>query len=69
MANSAKNIEIGNIEITVHAICLALEQASSPSGLAVASGQSMAASTSDSIVTLNLYPKALMYVTFFFWPY
>ena len=46
IANSAKNIDIGNIEITVHAICLALEQASSPSGLATGSGQSIAASTS-----------------------
>tara|TARA_Y100001951_G_scaffold64279_1_gene51507 strand:+ start:257 stop:403 length:147 start_codon:yes stop_codon:yes gene_type:complete len=45
MANNAKNIDIGNIDITVHAICFALLQASSPSGFAVASGQSMAAST------------------------
>ena len=47
IANNAKNIEIGNILITVHAICFALTQAVLPSELVVLEGQSMASSTSE----------------------
>ena len=46
IANNAKNIEIGKILITVHPICLALVQASFPSGFVATGGQSIAASTS-----------------------
>ena len=47
MANSAKNILIGSMLMTVHAIPFALVQASLPALLEVLSGQSMAASTSE----------------------
>ena len=47
IANNAKNIVIGRIDITVHAIDFALVHASLPSGFAVASGQSMDCSTSE----------------------
>ena len=47
MANNAKNIEIGRIEITVQATCFALKHAVFPSALVTASGQSMALSTSE----------------------
>ena len=47
MANNAKNIVIGRIEITVHAIDFARRHASLPSALVVASGQSMDCSTSE----------------------
>ena len=47
MANNAKNIVIGKIEITVHAMDFALRQASLPSALVAAAGQSMEASTSE----------------------
>ena len=47
IANNAKNIVIGRMEITVHAIDFALRHASLPSGFAVESGQSMDCSTSE----------------------
>ena len=47
IANNAKNIEIGKMLITVHAIDFALVHAVLPSALVVAFGQSMACSTSE----------------------
>jgi len=47
IANNAKNIVIGRILITVHAIDFALVHAVFPSALVAASGQSMACSTSE----------------------
>ena len=58
IANNAKNIEIGRMEITVQAICFALVHASLPSGFAVASGQSIAASTSEYIRIPMIRPTA-----------
>jgi len=47
IANNAKNIDIGRIEITVHAIPFALVQASLPAAFVADGGQSIAASTSE----------------------
>ena len=47
IANNAKNIDIGNMLITVQAIPFALVQASLPALFVAESGQSMAASTSE----------------------
>ena len=47
IANNAKNIVIGRILITVHAIDFALVHAVFPSALVAASGQSIACSTSE----------------------
>ena len=58
IANNAKNILIGRMEITVQAICFALVHASLPSGFAVASGQSIAASTSEYIRIPMIRPTA-----------
>ena len=58
MANSAKNIEIGRILITVQAICFALVHASLPSGFVATGGQSIAASTSEYIRIPMIRPTA-----------
>lgn len=47
IANNAKNIVIGKIEMTVQAMDLARVHAVFPSAFVVASGQSMACSTSE----------------------
>ena len=58
MANSAKNIEIGRMLITVQAICFALVHASLPSGFVATGGQSIAASTSEYIRIPMIRPTA-----------
>lgn len=58
MANNAKNIEIGSIEMTVQAMDFALVHASLPSAFVAASGQSMAASTSEYIKIPMMRPTA-----------
>ena len=58
IAKRAKNILIGKIEITVQAMPFALVHASLPSAFVVASGQSMAASTSEYIKIPIIKPTA-----------
>jgi len=58
IANSAKNIDIGKILITVHAMDFALVHASLPSALVAAGGQSIAASTSEYIKIPMIKPTA-----------
>ena len=58
IAKSAKNIEIGRIDITVHAILFALVQAVLPSTFVVALGQSMACSTSEYMRMPMIRPTA-----------
>lgn len=58
MANNAKNIEIGSIEMTVQAMDLALVHASLPSGFVANGGHSMAASTSLYIKIPMMRPTA-----------
>jgi len=58
IANNAKNIEIGKMLITVHAMDFALVHASLPSAFVAASGQSIAASTSEYIKIPIMRPTA-----------
>ncbi len=58
IANNAKNIEIGNMLITVHAIDFALVHASFPSGFVATGGQSIAPSTSEYIRIPMMRPTA-----------
>jgi len=58
IANSAKNIDIGKILITVHAMDFALVHAALPSALVAAGGQSMEPSTSAYIKMPIMSPTA-----------
>jgi hypothetical protein len=58
IANNAKNILIGRMEMTVQAIDFALVHASLPSALVAAGGQSIAPSTSEYIRIPMMSPTA-----------